>query len=141
MATVLVVDDSFVMRNNLRRIFEKAGHEVVAEAANGRQAVLSFTKYNPDIITMDISMPVMDGIETTKKITKNSKNAKIIIVSAFDQRKKVFEAIENGAKHYIIKPITKIKVLDVLEKVLSMSPTKQDSKKNAAEGKNSTKNS
>ncbi len=118
MARILIVDDSIIMRRNLKVILTQAGHEVVSEASNGKEAYMEYEKHLPDIVTMDITMPVMNGIDAVKKIVGSFPNARVIMISALDQRNMVFEALENGAKHYIIKPITPDKVLTVLDAVL-----------------------
>jgi DNA-binding NarL/FixJ family response regulator len=120
MATVLIVDDSILMRRNLKILLTEAGHEVVAEAANGIEAYKEYTKWTPDIVTMDITMPVMSGIDAVKKIIASYPDANIIMISALDQRSMVFEAIQNGAKHYILKPITSEKVLGTINEVLEL---------------------
>lgn len=114
----MIVDNSFIMRNNIKKIIEEAGMEVVAEADNGKTAVMKYMNYRPDIITMDISMPVMDGIEATKKIIEKDPDAKIVIISSFSQKDKVYEAVKNGANHFIIKPFTMQKVVNVINEVL-----------------------
>ncbi len=119
MASVLVVDDSIIVRRNLKVILSQAGHRVVAEASNGKEAYGEYERHRPDIITMDITMPVMNGIESVKKIISAFPDARVVMISALDQRNMVFEALENGAKHYIIKPITPEKVLSVLDAVMS----------------------
>jgi two-component system chemotaxis response regulator CheY len=120
MANILVVDDSAIMRKNLRNILTKAGYNVIAEATNGLEAYQAFEKHRPDLVTMDITMPVMDGIQAVKKIIGSFPEAKIVVISAFDQRSMLFEAMENGAKHYIIKPITADKLLGVISEMLSL---------------------
>lgn len=114
----MIVDDSFVMRNNLRRLLEKSNYEVVSEAENGRQAIMEYFKHKPDIVTMDLNMPIMGGLEAIQKIIQKDPEAQIIIISAYNQRTKIFEALENGAKHYIIKPITYEKVIETLKIVI-----------------------
>ena len=118
MKRILIVDDSAIMRKNLRAILSKAGYDVVAEAVNGLEAFQSYEKYKPDLVTMDVTMPVMDGIQAVKKIITQYPEAKIVVISAFDQRTMLFEAMENGAKHYIIKPITAEKLLTVIAQIL-----------------------
>ncbi|MFP4661078.1 MAG: response regulator [Halanaerobiales bacterium] len=118
MCKVMIVDDSFVMRNNLRRLLEKSDYQVISEAENGRQAIMEYFKHKPDLVTMDLNMPVMGGIDAIKKIIEKDPSARIVIVSAFNQRTKIFEALENGAKHYIIKPITYQKVISIIKTVL-----------------------
>jgi two-component system chemotaxis response regulator CheY len=120
MANILIADDSIIMRKNLKSIFTRAGHNIAAEASNGQQAYALYEKCIPDIVTMDITMPVMDGIEAVKKITGSFPDAKIIVISALDQKRMVLEALECGAKYYIIKPVTEEKVINALEEVLSL---------------------
>ncbi|MDP4145178.1 MAG: hybrid sensor histidine kinase/response regulator [Bacillota bacterium] len=119
MANILVVDDSLIMRKNLKVILTEHGHTVIGEATNGLQAYKEYERLHPDLVTMDITMPVMDGIKAVEKIMKSFPEAKIIMVSGLDQKKMVFEALKNGAKHYIMKPITPDKILYVLNLVLN----------------------
>jgi len=118
MARVLIVDDSMVMRRNLKVILTQAGHEVVGESKNGKQAYMDYISLKPDVVTMDITMPVMNGIEAVKKIMSSHPEAKIVMISALAQKKMVYDALENGAQNYILKPITSEKVVTTLEKVL-----------------------
>lgn len=115
---VLIIDDSKIIRKNLVKIFEKLGYEVCGEASDGLQAVQEYEKHRPDFVTMDITMPVMNGIEAVKEILKIDENAKIIIISAINQKQMVFEALKNGAKHYIVKPITFEKVKEVIDEII-----------------------
>jgi len=118
MARILIVDDSTVMRKNLYSIFTKNGHEVVGEAADGRQAIISYITLKPDIVTMDITMPKLSGVDAVSEIIKKDSNAKIIMLSALNQKQMVFEALKNGAKHYIIKPIGSDNLIAVVDEVL-----------------------
>ncbi len=111
MTRLLIADDSPIMRRNLTTILQQAGYTVAAEASNGAEAVDAYRKHRPDLVTMDITMPVMDGIEAVKRILAESPDARIIVISAFNQRSMLFEAMENGAKQYLIKPITPEKLL------------------------------
>lgn len=120
MANILIADDSIIMRKNLKSIITRAGHNVVSEAVNGQQAVLLYNKSDVDLVTLDITMPVMDGIEALKKILKKDPEAKVIIISALDQKKMVFQALECGAKYYVIKPVTEEKIVNALENVLNI---------------------
>jgi DNA-binding NarL/FixJ family response regulator len=119
MARILIVDDSVVMRRNLKTLLEEAGHTVVGEAINGQQAYFKYKETLPDLVTMDITMPKVDGIDAVKKIIDNFPVAKIIMISALDQKSKVFSALRNGAKHYIIKPITADKTNEIIQMVLN----------------------
>lgn len=108
------------MRMILSNIVEKNGYEIVGEAENGLDAVKMYFELRPDIVTMDITMPQMTGIEALKLITQKDKNAKIIIVSAMGQEPIVKEALIYGAKSFIVKPFNEERVLDTLETVAAM---------------------
>jgi DNA-binding NarL/FixJ family response regulator len=118
MERILIVDDSSIMRKNLRLILSREGYNVVAEASNGEEACRAYSAHRPDLVTMDITMPVMNGIDAVKTIIRTDPQARIMVISAFDQRSMLFEAMENGAKHYIIKPITADKLLQAVRQVL-----------------------
>lgn len=121
MARILIADDSAVIRKTLKRILISAGHDVVEEAKNGVEAVELYAKSQPDMVTMDISMPIMSGIEAVKNIVNKYHDAKIIMISAIDEKNQVFEALECGAKHYIIKPFNENTVLKILDVVMDFS--------------------
>jgi DNA-binding response OmpR family regulator len=129
MARILIVDDSTVMRKNLYSIFTKSGHEVVGEAVDGRQAIISYITLKPDIVTMDITMPKLSGVDAVTEIIKKDSNAKIIMLSALNQKQMVFEALRNGAMHYIIKPIDADNLLGVVDEVLKSKPKIVEEKK------------
>lgn len=118
MARVLIVDDSMMMRRNIETILKSVGHEVVGQAVNGKQAVEMYLKFRPDLVTMDISMPLMNGISAVSEIIRVDQEAKIIMISAHNQKQMVFEAIKSGAKHYILKPIDAENVIKVFNEVL-----------------------
>jgi len=118
MARILIVDDSKIVRLNLNTILSKAGHEIIAEAENGMQAYHEYIKYKPDLVTMDITMPLLDGVRAVKKIITADPDAKIIMVSAIDQKNMVISAIQMGAKHYILKPFDPVKVIAAVNAVL-----------------------
>lgn len=130
MARILVVDDSIVMRKNLTTILEEDGHTIIGEASNGRQAITQYEELRPDIVTMDISMPIMSGVEAVQQIIAQFPEAKIVMISAVNQKKMVYNAITAGAKHYIIKPIESKKVLSVINEVLSNDSTGQITRRN-----------
>jgi two-component system, chemotaxis family, chemotaxis protein CheY len=121
MAKIMIVDDSMMMRATLRKILEKAGHEVVSEAVNGQQAIDNYPKYQPDLVTMDITMPGLSGIEALKSILDTAPEANIVAVSALGQKHIIFDALENGAKNYVLKPITEDKLLPVINLVLEQN--------------------
>lgn len=118
MARVLVVDDSAAARNNLKNVLGIIGHTVVAEAVNGIQAYGEYEKNQPDLVTMDITMPKSDGLEAIEKIVNRFSDAKIIVVSTLAQKNMVLRALEAGAKHYIIKPFSPEKVSKIINLVL-----------------------
>ncbi|WP_108669300.1 response regulator [Peribacillus acanthi] len=118
MARILVVDDAKFMRMTLSHILEKAQHEVVGEAENGKEAILLYRDQKPDIVTMDITMPEMSGIDAVREIKKEFPEAKIIMCSAMGQQKMVVEAIEAGAKDFIVKPFDELRVSEAINRVL-----------------------
>jgi two-component system chemotaxis response regulator CheY len=116
--SILVVDDSVLMRNKLVKMLTDLDFNVVGEAKDGQDAISKFKKYLPDIVTMDISMPVMNGIYATEQIINSYPNANIIMLSALNQKDMVLQALEKGAKHFIVKPFTSDKLKTVIEQVL-----------------------
>lgn len=118
MAKILIVDDAKFMRQIIANILVKAGHEVVGEGENGKEAVELYSKVKPDLVTMDITMPEMSGVEAVKVIKRNFPEAKIVMCSAMGQQKMVVEAIEAGAKDFINKPFEESRVLDTIHRVL-----------------------
>lgn len=120
MARILIVDDAAIMRKNLRAILTQAGHTVVAEASNGSQAYTEYQKHSSDLVTLDITMPFINGIDILKKIIEDSPDAKILIISSVNNNRVILEALQYGAKNYIIKPFTVEKLLDVVNQVLKL---------------------
>lgn len=116
--TVLIVDDIAFVRKTLAEILTRAHYQVVGEAADGTEAVSLYARLKPDLVTMDVVMPQMSGIDATRRIIKMDKNAKIIIISAMGQENLVMEAINVGAKDYILKPFTTSDVLKTVERAL-----------------------
>jgi two-component system chemotaxis response regulator CheY len=114
---VLIADDALFMREMIKEIIEKAGFEVVGEATNGNEVVDMFRKLKPDITTMDIVMPLKSGIEALREITKDCQDAKVIMISALGQDSLVIEALEAGARDFIVKPFKPDKVIEVMKKV------------------------
>jgi len=115
---ILVVDDASIMRLMIKDILVYHGYEVVGEAANGREALERYKELQPDLVTMDIIMPEVDGIQGLKDILDYDKSARIVIISAIDQRKALMEAIKSGATDYIIKPFEDDRVLSAIRKSL-----------------------
>ena len=120
MARIMVVDDTYFMRAFIKSILKQAGHDVVAEARDGEEALKNYMLYKPDLVTMDITMYGMNGVDAVKAIITNDKTAKIIMISAMSQKSMVVGAIRNGAKHFIIKPVTIEKVVGVINEVLGI---------------------
>ncbi|MBO8176959.1 MAG: response regulator [Bacillus sp. (in: Bacteria)] len=118
MARVLVVDDAKFMRMTLTNMLKKGNHEVVGEAENGKEAIERYRELQPDVVTMDITMPIMTGIEAVKHILEEFPQAKIIICSAMGQQKMVVEAIEAGAKDFIVKPFDETRVIEAVNRVV-----------------------
>lgn len=115
---VLIVDDAMFMRNLLRDIFSAAGWEIVGEAADGNEALQKYQELRPDLVTMDIVMPLRSGIEALQDIIVADPAAIVIMCSALGQESMVMEAIQNGAKDFIVKPFQQEQVIEVVRRVL-----------------------
>lgn len=118
MAKILIVDDTKFMRVTLSAILEDDNHEIVGEAENGAEAIELFKQMKPDLVTMDITMPVMDGIDSIKGIMEIDSSAKIIVCSSMRQQRIVIKAIELGATDFIVKPFNHDFVLKTVNQVL-----------------------
>ena len=118
MAKILIVDDAAFMRMMIKDILTKNGYEVVAEAANGVEAVELYNSHQPDLVTMDITMPEMDGIEAVKQIKAVNPAAKVIMCSAMGQQSMVMDAIKAGANDFIVKPFQADRVLEAVKKIV-----------------------
>lgn len=116
---ILIVDDAAFMRMMIKDILSKNGYEVVGEANDGTQAIEKFKELKPDLVTMDITMPEMDGITALKEIKKIDGNAKVIMCSAMGQQAMVIDAIQAGAKDFIVKPFQADRVIEAIKKTLS----------------------
>ncbi|MBW4841435.1 MAG: response regulator [Paenibacillaceae bacterium] len=117
---ILIVDDAAFMRMMIRDILTKNGFEVVGEAQDGAQAIEKFKELRPDLITMDITMPEMDGIAALKEIKKLDPNARVIMCSAMGQQAMVIDAIQAGAKDFIVKPFQSDRVIEAINKTLGV---------------------
>jgi two-component system chemotaxis response regulator CheY len=113
----LVVDDAAFMRMSLKQILQANGFTDVFEAGNGQEALMMFKKEKPDLVTMDITMPEMDGITAIKEIMAIDPTAKIVVCSAMGQKEIVLEAIQAGAKNFIVKPFDAQKVAEIVKAV------------------------
>src|SRR4051794_11056628 len=116
---ILIVDDAAFMRMMIKDILSKNGYEIVGEAADGAQAIQLYRDTQPDLVTMDITMPEMDGITALKEIKKVNPQAKVIMCSAMGQQAMVIDAIQAGAKDFIVKPFQADRVLEAINKALS----------------------
>ncbi|MFS0723797.1 response regulator [Paenibacillus sp. 1P07SE] len=118
MASIMIVDDAAFMRGMLRDILERGGHQIVCEATNGEEAVRSFSTYKPDLVTMDITMPYMDGVDAVKEIVVKDPAAKIVMCSAMGHQPMIIRAVQAGAKDFILKPFRPERVLAAIDKVI-----------------------
>lgn len=117
MADIMIVDDSRTSRRILREILERNGHSVVAEAVNGEEGYLKYKELNPDVVTMDITMPHMDGVECLSLIKKVNPEAKVLMITAAGQKEKMLESIKRGAEEFIVKPFNEAEILAALERL------------------------
>jgi len=115
---ILIVDDAAFMRMMIRDILTKNGYDVCGEANDGAQAIEKYKELKPDLITMDITMPEMDGIQALKEIKKIEPSAKVIMCSAMGQQAMVIDAIQAGAKDFIVKPFQADRVIEAIKKTL-----------------------
>jgi two-component system chemotaxis response regulator CheY len=115
---VLITDDTAFMRMTLRNILEKNGYQVVGEAEDGQVAVDKYRELRPDLVTMDITMPRMDGITAIKKIKEFDSQAKIVVCSAMGQKSLVIEALNAGARDFIVKPFQAERIINALQKIV-----------------------
>jgi len=116
--SVLICDDALFMRTMLAEIMEQAGFEVVGQAATGAEAVRLFHELKPDLVTMDIIMPDMGGIDAVREIIRTSPDANIVMCSAMGQQALVIEAIQAGARDFVVKPFQPARVLEAVQRVL-----------------------
>lgn len=126
MLNVLVVDDSLIIRKKINKILEKLGHRVIFSAQNGQEAIDAYKEHKPDLVTMDITMPDMDGITAVKHIIKDDVEAKIIMVTSHGQEDMVIKSIQTGAVGYMLKPITEDKMAQAIGEVFIEYAVKED---------------
>src|SRR5688572_20084362 len=119
MARILLVDDLAFVKIVERDILEKNGHSVAADASNGKDAIKLFQEVKPDLVIMDITMPEVNGLEAMKKILELDKKARVIMCSALGQQHLIVEAIELGAKDFIVKPFKSERLLSAIQKALA----------------------
>lgn len=118
MEKILIVDDSRTSRRILRELLEEAGYKVIGEAVNGEEAYSKYVELKPDLMTLDITMPVLDGIEALKIIKKDFPDAKIIMVTAAGQKSKMLECIKYGASEFVAKPYSKEQLIGSIKKLV-----------------------
>jgi two-component system, chemotaxis family, chemotaxis protein CheY len=116
--SVLVCDDALFMRKVLREVLTKGGYRIVGEAENGRQAVERYSELKPDLVTMDIVMPELGGIDATREILRLDPSARIVMCSAMGQKTLIAEAMDAGAKDFVIKPFQPSRVLEAARRAL-----------------------
>ncbi|MGB0696180.1 MAG: response regulator [Rhodospirillaceae bacterium] len=117
--SILVVDDSLIMQKKISTMVDGFGHHVIATAATGQEAIEKCAEYTPDLVTMDITMPDMNGIEATRKILAAHPDCTIIMVTSHGQESMVMEAIDAGAKGYVLKPVDKDKLANTINGVVN----------------------
>ncbi|MDE7321951.1 MAG: response regulator [Lachnospiraceae bacterium] len=119
MANLMVVDDAAFMRMTIKKMVTPHGHTVVAEAENGVEAVRKYMECKPDVVLLDITMPQMDGLDALKRIREQDPNAKVVMCSAMGQQAMVAQAIQNGAKDFVVKPFQEDRLVAAIERVCS----------------------
>ena len=118
MGRIMIVDDAKFLRMTIAKAIGKTNHEVVGEATTGKEAVELYRTLKPDLVFMDITMPGMDGIEAVRQIKQDFPDARIVMCSAMGQHKMVMEAIEAGAKDFIVKPFDESRIIEAIEKYI-----------------------
>lgn len=118
MASILIVDDSRTSRKILKGILEDEGYEIIGEATNGQEGYDRYVELQPDIVTMDVTMPVLDGIEALKKIKGDYPDSKVVMVTAAGQKTKMVEAVQSGASEFVTKPFDAEQLKIIIDKVL-----------------------
>jgi len=116
---VLVVDDALIMRKRIKDIAEEAGWQVAGEATDGAEAVAMFRQEKPDLVTLDIVMPILDGVSALKQMMQDDPQARVVMVSAVNQKAKLAECIQAGAIDFIVKPFEKASLRSFFEKYLT----------------------
>jgi two-component system chemotaxis response regulator CheY len=115
---VLIVDDAAFMRMMIKNVLSQNGYEIAGEASNGQEALALYDKTKPDLVTLDITMPEMDGIQTLKELLNRDSSANVIMVTAMGQQQLVIEAIQLGAKDFVVKPFQPDRLLEAVRKAV-----------------------
>lgn len=118
-AKVMIVDDAAFMRAMIRDLLTNNGFQVVGEAVNGAEAVAKYGECQPDVVTMDITMPEMSGVETVREIVRKYPSARIVMVSAMGQQALVVESIQAGARDFVVKPFDQTRLLEAIRRALA----------------------
>jgi len=116
---ILVVDDSTVMRKIITQILRSEAFDVVGEASNGEEGVQMFKELKPDLVTMDVNMPIMDGLAALRKILELDPAARVVMLTSESEQKMVLEAVQSGAKNYVVKPPDRTILLDKVKASLT----------------------
>ena len=119
MANILIVDDSRTSRKILSNILTAQGYVIVGEAIDGKDGVEKFKELKPDIVTLDITMPVMDGLEALEEIRKLDNSVKVVMITAAGQKEKMVEALKHGASEFVTKPFAEEEVIKVMQNIMS----------------------
>lgn len=117
---VLIVDDALIMRKRIRQIAEEAGWQVAGEAKDGEEALVLYEREKPDLVTMDIVMPKMDGVSALQQLIQDDPHARVVMVSAVNQKEKLAQCIQAGAIDFIVKPFEKARLRGFFEKYLTV---------------------
>lgn len=116
---ILIVDDAMFMRACLRSILMKGGYQIVGEAANGVESIELYRSVKPDLVTMDLRMPEMDGLTALREIRRFDPQASIVVCSAMGQRTRIQEALDSGARDYLLKPFEPTQVIDLIDRLMA----------------------
>lgn len=119
--TLMIVDDSNIIRNRIERTFQEGDIEIVAQAVNGVEAVQKFKELKPDLITMDLTMPQMDGLECIQRIVAEGTGVSILVVSALSDKATALQALQYGARGFVCKPFSQEELSNALERLIAMS--------------------
>jgi two-component system chemotaxis response regulator CheY len=123
---VLIVDDALIMRKRIREIAEEAGWRVAGEAVNGEEALIHYAEVRPDLVTLDIVMPRMDGVRTLKQLMQSDPAARVVMISAVNQREMLAECIQAGAIDFVVKPFEREALLAFFIKQLAIASSRRD---------------